>query len=152
MKVVINKEHGGLTLTHEAKILIFERSGVKVYPFLRDADFSTMIATYTRITPSTEIDDRTSVEYFSINPSEDSIEIDMTNELLEDISDTYKIIDGSWERSDPKLISVIEDLGKKAVAYYSKPSIVEVPEGYDFMIDSSDGWETLYYGHDLHKL
>lgn len=51
MKVVINKEHGGLTLTHEAKMFIFERSGVKVYPFIRDVDFSTMVATYIRITP-----------------------------------------------------------------------------------------------------
>lgn len=152
MKVVINKEHGGLTLTHEAKLFIFERSGVKVYPFIRDADFSTMVAKYIRITPSTEIDDQTSVEYFSINPSDNSIEVNMTNELLEDISETYKAIEPHWERSDPNLISAIEDLGKKAVAYYSKPIIVDVPEQYDFMIDSNDGWENLYYGHDLHKL
>ncbi|MGH1846754.1 hypothetical protein ABE869_08070 [Enterococcus gilvus] len=152
MKVVINKEHGGLTLTHDAKILIFERSKTKVYPYIRDADFSTMVATYTRITPSTEIEDQTSVEYFSINPSEDLIEIDMTNELIQDVSDTYKAIEPHWERSDSKLISVIEDLGKKAVAYYSKPKIVEIPDEYEFIIDSSDGWEHLYYGHDLHVI
>ena len=51
------------------------------------------------------------------------------------------------KRTDPKLISVIEKLGKKASGGSSKVVIVEIPDGVKFTIDDYDGMETIHEAH-----
>ena len=55
----------------------------------------------------------------------------------------YKFDD---KRTDPKLISVIEELGDKASGSYAELRVVEIPEeATDWRIDEYDGTESVWY-------
>lgn len=46
-------------------------------------------------------------------------------------------------REDPKLIECIETLGDKANGFCSKIKIVEIPDNFDYVIESYDGMEQI---------
>lgn len=48
-------------------------------------------------------------------------------------------------RTDKNLITVIEELGGEAGTKYTNLKIFEIPDDYDWLIDSNLGFETLIY-------
>jgi len=54
--------------------------------------------------------------------------------------------DGEMERTDPRLIAVVESLGEEANGDYAELEIVEIPdETTDWDISEYDGFESLVY-------
>lgn len=51
------------------------------------------------------------------------------------------------DRTCPKLIKVVEKLGKKANGRSASLSIVEIPDGVEWEIDEYDGSETIHEKH-----
>ncbi|TYC49632.1 hypothetical protein ESZ50_05670 [Weissella muntiaci] len=57
------------------------------------------------------------------------------------------------ERTDPKLVECVENLGAKANISYAELIIVEIPDGSHFVISEYDGLETLYYSeNEIHEI
>lgn len=54
----------------------------------------------------------------------------------------------SIDRTDPKLIQVIEELGDAANGKHAKLAIVEIPDGVEYDIDEYDGQESI---HEVHR-
>lgn len=52
------------------------------------------------------------------------------------------------DRTDPHLVQVVEELGKKANGPYSNLRIVDVPAGTKYRIDEYDGRETVMTAND----
>jgi hypothetical protein len=50
-------------------------------------------------------------------------------------------------RSDPILVQVVEQLGKKANTSYSTLKIVEIPDGINWHIEEYDGMESVNEDH-----
>ena len=51
------------------------------------------------------------------------------------------------DRSNKKLIDVVEKLGSKANGLYSELEVVEIPDGTDFTIKEYDGLEHVAEAH-----
>jgi len=69
-------------------------------------------------------------------------------ELLEDAGPDEDVTLRSFERSDPDLVAVIEELGsKKASAPRSHLIVVNVPDDVKWYIDNDDGLETVEEVH-----
>lgn len=52
----------------------------------------------------------------------------------------------AFDRNDPKLIEVVEKLGKEANGNYTELVVVEIPsEATDYEIDNYDGIENIIY-------
>ncbi len=50
---------------------------------------------------------------------------------------------GNIARHDPILVSVIEELGEEANGMCSELALIDIPEGYDYVIDEYDGLERI---------
>ena len=53
----------------------------------------------------------------------------------------------SKDRTNPKLIEVVEKLGDKANGRYAELKIVEIPDDVDWYIDEYDGCESIHESH-----
>lgn len=51
------------------------------------------------------------------------------------------------KRTDPKLVEVVEKLGKEANGVCSDLEVVEIPDDIDWEIDDYDGYETIHEKH-----
>ena len=51
------------------------------------------------------------------------------------------------ERNDPRLVAVVEELGKKANTWVSSLKIVEIPDDVDWVIEEYDGLEWVSEKH-----
>ena len=54
---------------------------------------------------------------------------------------------GEISRSDPDLITVVQELGEKANDRFSKLKIVEIPDDVQWEIQEYDGWEHIAEKH-----
>lgn len=69
---------------------------------------------------------------------------DLSIEAREKIGHEIKMRNAA-DRCDPDLIRVIEELGERANAgHHSELVIVEIPDGYNYWIESYDGAETVH--------
>ena len=62
-------------------------------------------------------------------------------------SEKISISSSDYDRSDPDLIAVIEELKDAANTEYSKLKIVEIPDGTNFVIEEYDGNEHIAEAH-----
>lgn len=53
----------------------------------------------------------------------------------------------SIERTDERLINVIETLGKKASGMCGNVKVISIPDNIDYEIDDYDGMETIHEKH-----
>ena len=51
-------------------------------------------------------------------------------------------------RNDPILVQVVEELGDKASAKYSRLTVVEIPDDVEWTIEEYDGIESI---HEIHR-
>jgi hypothetical protein len=69
--------------------------------------------------------------------------IDMFNERSEKkVKYSFELTDK--HRSDPILISIVEELGERANDGYSELEIATIPDGYDYAISDYDGLESIH--------
>jgi len=54
---------------------------------------------------------------------------------------------GSGKRADPKLVAVVEQLGKAANGKHARLAVVEIPDGTDYTIEEYDGVEWVAAKH-----
>lgn len=140
MKIIKNTCYGGYSLSVAAKIEIAKRKGKEIYFF----DSSKQ--------PLTKEEAQVSffaIEYTVPNPYElgiDQIGEDGTykkaNEISREISINFD------DRTDPDIISVVEELGDAANGSYAHLTVVEIPDGIEYEIDEYDGFETI---REIHR-
>lgn len=130
MKVVINAEHGGFSLSPKAIELIAKKQNKECYFFNRNYDNGK-----TEYTPVEGYP--TSVFWcaFSINNPTD------------DTDEKYYLDVRPESRTDPLLIEVVEQLGDEANGTYAKLKIVEVPDDVKWHIAEYDGLEWVAENH-----
>jgi len=69
---------------------------------------------------------------------------DKADSIMDERSPFYK--EHGWlfiDRSDPILVSVVEELGREADGFASELRIVDIPDGLEYMIQEYDGMENL---------
>lgn len=72
--------------------------------------------------------------------------------------EAYKLLGIEWDgygyayndkREDPKLIKVVEKLGKKANGYCAKLKVVQIPSDIEYKIEEYDGAEWIAEKHRI---
>lgn len=133
MKVVINTCYGGFGLSPKATKRLAKLEGRECYFFEQDFPEKAYIPV--------------SVEQASGYCT--AFDIPNPNALRrsEEINRHLIHYSDSMDRSDPKLLQVVEELGKEANGDYAKLSIVEIPDGINWVIDAYDGIECVEEAH-----
>ncbi|WP_282798572.1 hypothetical protein [Lactococcus lactis] len=145
MKIVLNKCFGGFGLSHEAKMMIFEKRGVEVFPYLSkfgDEEFIYEKLSKEKIAESAPRDITRDITYFQKDPELDSFSEDWGEE--DKFDSIY--LDFDDDRGNKDLVEVVEELGEKASGKYSNLKVVEIPDGASYEISDYDGIETAHYG------
>ncbi|BDH82553.1 hypothetical protein [Lactococcus lactis] len=145
MKIVLNKCFGGFSVSHEAKMMIFEKRGVEVFPYLSkfgDEEFIYEKLSKEKISGSGPRDITRDVTYFQKDPGLDSFSEDWGEE--DKFDSIY--LDFDDDRGNKDLVEVVEELGEKASGKYSNLKVVEIPDGASYEISDYDGIETAHYG------
>lgn len=152
MKVAINACYGGFSLSPKATKRLAELQGRKCYFFKYQDQPEINFHIHVPISMS-EAQKQFSWSAYDIpNPDEvlPSQEkwSEWTNEeraASNDAWDKHHLETGrSIDRTDPKLIQVIEELGKRANGAFSELKIVKIPNGVDYEIDEYDGLESIH--------
>ena len=71
----------------------------------------------------------------------------LSDKALQHMGLSTGIYCGDIERTDPKLIAAVEELGEEANGSYSNLRIVYVPDDVSWYIDDYDGQETVRENH-----
>lgn len=128
MKIILNKCYGGFSPSHAAYLLYAEKKGIPLYMYEQRVD-----GNFKKINK----DKRYSVvHYFTKDFGDYAVE--------KEIDWDYNLYLTYEYRTDPVLIEVVEELGKKASNFYSNLVVVDIPDGMDYVIDDYDGVETLH--------
>ena len=125
-KIVYNACYGGFSLSHKAMIRYAEIKGITLY--------TQKMYGYSHyyLCPPEEYD-RISAEEQAKPVSPDRYER----------SNALYLSDRDFERNDPILVQVVEELGDKANGRCAKLRIAEVPAGTLYRIDEYDGFESV---------
>lgn len=118
MKVVINRCHGGFSLSHEAIMLFAEKKGMKLFPKEGEYGFIT---------------------YWTL-PPEKRKELNKTY-----AEETFFHRDVS--RDDPNLVAVVQELGSAANGKFAALEIIEIPDDVDWEVQEYDGLEWIAEKH-----
>lgn len=133
MKVVINKCYGGFGLSHEATMRYAELKGIKLVAFVQKGKLGFSNPKY--------------------KPYIGEKNVWLISYSTEPLDENENIPKGAYwypeyERNDPLLVRVVEELGKKADGKHGELKIVDIPDGIKFEIDDYDGMESI---HEVHK-
>jgi hypothetical protein len=134
-KIAYNACFGGFSISEKAVLRYAEIKGLAVYP---------------------QKDDRFSFTNYWLVPADDAerqkaerIQDNWKNENMEDrrwanqFCDDKQLDTRSYDRTDPVLIQVIEELGEEANGMCARLAIAEIPEGTRYRIDEYDGRESI---------
>ena len=144
MKIVLNKCFGGFGLSHEAKMEIFKRKNIEVFPYINNFSYDSDDE-YTRHTGQ-KLGSMDFIYYFKKDPK-----IDKITGIYSEIDRLYGIADDSSfssdsNRGDKDLVAVVEKLGSEASGPYASLKVVDIPDGAEWEISDYDGVETAHYG------
>jgi hypothetical protein len=150
MKVVINKRHGGFSLSMRATARLAELQGRKAYFFQHD------LATDT-YTPTPVTDQRGGGTFWVAFDIEDPSILKyekpwrtMTTEeriAFNQLYSRHVIENQPNDRSDSLLIQVVEEFGDKADGACASLEIVEIPDGVEYEIQEFVGLEWVAEKH-----
>lgn len=134
MKVVINKCFGGFCISDKAFEKYLDLKGVTWFKSKEQS-----LGSYSYYKVSEE-------EYKQIEKECDKSPVGTARySKLNDLHlSLYDI-----ERTDPVLIQVVEEMGKKSFGDFSKLKIVEIPDGVNWEIQEYDGFESI---HEVHRV
>ena len=137
MKIVKNECLGGFNLSPKGRVEYLKRKGKSAFFY-----------TQTKYKHFDGI-----CEYRKIKPEDADIFTHILTVDLGDVVNELKYSDDEYftpqklERTDPDLIAVVEELGKKAGGIFSDLVVVEIPDGIEWEIDDYDGMETIREKH-----
>ena len=133
MKIVINRCYGGFGLSARATKRLAELQGRECYFFIQEYPSQKYIPI------SVEKADKayTFCAWDIPNPDSNSHQ-----------HEHFIYYSMSVDRTDPKLIQVVEELGEKANGHCAKLKIIEIPNGVDYEIDDYDGVESVHERHN----
>lgn len=124
IKIVISKSYGGFGLSDLAYERYLDLKGIKWY---KSEDTSWM-----------------GTAYFTI-PIEELSKIEDDDNGVYNLD--YFLYPNDIDRTDPILVQVVEELGKKANGKYSSLKVVEIPDDVEWQIDEYDGSEWVAEKH-----
>lgn len=128
MKVVINCCYGGFSLSEKAILLYAQKMGLNVYP--KKSRFH--ITTYWTVPESEQVED-CSYRWHEMTFDERSEHNRKYSEQTISCRD--------FERNDPILVQIVEELGAEANGEHAKLKVVEIPDDVRWEIDEYDGVE-----------
>ena len=142
MKIVVNRSVGSFSLSARAVARLAELNGQKAYFFangteitLDDTDFYCWYARNTnnptRYPPLNVLSTLTKEERVALSKAR-------TEETLEQVPK---------DRTDPKLVQVVEELGSAANDDWAELKVIEIPDGIEWEILVHDGYETVHEKH-----
>ena len=150
MKVVINSEYGGFSLSPKAVKRLAELNGKECYFFskeingekynlitMEEANKSLFFYAFSIPNPNERIPNSTKFSSWSAEKRRKH------NELYRSLS----LEESPENRADPNLIKVVEELGEEASGRLSKLKIVEIPDGVEWTIEEHDGNEWVAEKH-----
>lgn len=138
MKVVVNRRHGGFSLSHEAIMRYAEIKGMKVWPE-KHPRYSHTVTYYTK--PPEERMKDISLEEWHKKSHEERM-------YYNDNYQSETLYDREIPRDDPALVQVVEELGEKANGLYAYLEIVDIlPKNIKWYVDDYDGAEIIREEH-----
>ena len=127
-KIVYNACYGGFSLSHEAIMRYAEIKGITLYPRY-DEMFG--MTSYYLCPPE---------EWERINAEEQAMPVSPGRFAR---SNALYFGDRDFERNDPILVQVVEELGDKANGGFAELRIIDIPAGTLYRIDEYDGNESV---------
>ena len=146
MKVAINTKFGGFRLSPLAVLEIAKRKGKECFFFSHDYKTDK----FTQLSLGEAMDEIMFHAFSVSNPQDYNLSTPDEDGLYHSAnarSEKISISSSDYDRSDPDLIAVIEELKDAANTEYSKLKIVEIPDGTNFVIEEYDGNEHIAEAH-----
>ena len=128
-KVVVNSCYGGFGINEAGMLRYAELKGIKLYPEMNE--FRMM--TYYTVPPEQRVQPLSSDEWLAA-----------TSEQRMAANDAYSaqtLHYADFDRADPMLIQVVEELGAAAADQYAEFRIADVPDDVKWTIEEYDGKE-----------
>ena len=142
MKIVINTCYGGYGISALALQELAKRKGRECYFFTSNI----RLRTHTPITVEQTKDVLMWSAYSVPNPDDFRLNERDSDGLYKSANErALKISLNSLEedRTDPDLISIVEELGDEANTRFSKLKVIEIPDDCDWEINDYDGIESV---------
>lgn len=137
MKVVINSCFGGFGLSHEAVMRYFEIKGIAVYPE-QGKDYW-KFWTYWTVKPEDRMESKEGEDFYKMPMNERAAYNKAHSEQT--------VYEREIERDDPALVQVVEELGARASGDHAELTVVEIPDGVNYIIEEYDGREHVAERH-----
>jgi hypothetical protein len=149
MKIVINRCFGGFSLSPRAVKRLAQLQGRDCFFYMREGHEYRPLSRVIEV--EKKLDDEELENSFLLEAFD-----------ISDFHAQYKKIKGAkqnkfWEqhylttrpddRTDPKLIQVVEELGEKANGQCAKLKIIEIPDTIQYDIEEYDGQESIHQRH-----
>lgn len=128
MKVVINACFGGFSLSKAAMLRYAELKGLSVT--VEDKDSFVGPSYWLEPDPAKR---ENQDNFYLLTPEE--------RQASNQRHAAQRLHERNISRSDPTLVQVVEELGKKAAGSYASLKIVEIPDDVKFEIKEYDGYE-----------
>lgn len=148
-KVIINKCFGGYGFDPFTVQKYADKKGIQLYWYKKDFhDYHGDLKERMVKIPFETImkDDSLRIGYAALTRNMGDTYIrDWENENA--CADEFDIENDDSSRTDPVLIGIIEKYGDANVHGCHAPTVVEVPDGVEWMIEEYDGFETLHEKH-----
>jgi len=135
MKIIINDCYGGFGISNLALKEYYKQKGIELF-FYKQTKYHFMDGQdlFVKISENENVSNMTYAVSIDCGDSTDNIS-DKENFSF------------NTERTDPILISIVEELGEKANAVYAKLKVIEIPDGIEYEIDEYDGVESIHEKH-----
>lgn len=140
MKVVINAQYGGFSLSAKALKYIADKLKTPIYFF--KSSYSQGSYTYIPISFEEAEKNWLGIRAFSV-PDPNS---------APDLEENYEKYNWSFtryfkSRTDPLLVEVVETLGREASGHHAELKIIEIPDDIEWTVQEYDGWEWVAEKH-----
>ena len=140
VKVVINDEYGGFSLSYGGVLRYCELAGIEVWPE-EDKEYPTLDPNYWLVGPDAG---RVNISV----SSEDWIAMPLDQRAEHNaLCDQQLFQPRGIARDDPHLVQTVEELGQEAAGRYAHLRVVEIPAGVDWQISEYDGSEWISEVH-----